>query len=62
MFRNLAGNVADIFSLIPLLLFSAIFIIVLIYVLTDRRRAHHRAMEHMPLADGDGEPERTDAR
>lgn len=59
MFRNLAGNVADLISLIPLLLFSGIFLAVLVYVLTDRRRDHHRAMERMPLADG--EPEHTDA-
>jgi hypothetical protein len=61
MFRNLAGNVADILTVIPLLLFSAIFLTVLIYVLTDRRRAHHRAMEHMPLADGERGPETSDA-
>ena len=60
MFRNLAGNLAGIVTLIPLLLFSGIFLTVLIYVLTDRRRAHHRAMERMPLAD-DGALEPTDA-
>ena len=52
MFRNLAGNLAGILSLIPLVLFSSIFVAVLIYVLTDRRRSHHRAMERMPLDDG----------
>ncbi len=61
MFRNLAGNVADVLTVIPLILFSAIFLAVLIYVITDRRRAHHRAMERMPLADGDRGPETTDA-
>lgn len=61
MFRNLAGNFAGVLTLIPLLLFSAFFLAVLIYVLTDRRRAHHRAMEHMPLADDGSAPEPTDA-
>ncbi len=61
MFRNLAGNAADILTVIPLVLFSAIFLAVLIYVATDRRRAHHRAMESMPLADGERGPETTDA-
>ena len=61
MFRNLAGNLAGLLTLIPLVLFSAIFVAVLVYVLTDRRRSHHRAMEHMPLADDGNGQEPADA-
>ncbi len=37
---------------IALLLFVAIAVLVVVYIITDRRRDHRKRMEAMPLDDG----------
>lgn len=52
MIRAVLGQDPGVMPVIALLLFSTLAVLVTLYLLTDRRRAHHRAMERMPLEDG----------
>lgn len=52
MFRDLANQVPSLLPIISTVLCFGIFLFVSLYVLTDRRRGHLRAMEHLPLDDG----------
>jgi hypothetical protein len=55
MFRELSAHASNVFALMSTVLCSGFFTTVLIYVLTDRRRSHHRIMERMPLGDGNSD-------
>lgn len=52
MFREIASHASHLLPTISTVLCSGMFVLVAIYVLTDRRRSHHRTMEHLPLDDG----------
>ena len=43
---------------VALIIFVAVAVLVAVYVLTDRRRGHHRRMEAMALDDGAPVPPR----
>lgn len=58
MIRAVLGQDPGLMPLIALLLFAGLAALVTLYLLTDRRRAHHRAMERMPLEDGSIEEKR----
>jgi cbb3-type cytochrome oxidase subunit 3 len=52
MLKELLGTHGSILPQIALVLFFAIALLVIFYVLTDRRKQHRERMESMPLDDG----------
>jgi hypothetical protein len=52
MFRELCSLAAGPLPAIATTMCFAIFVLVIAYLASDRRRGHHRAMEHLPLDDG----------
>jgi hypothetical protein len=54
MFRELASQASHVLPIISTVMCSSLFAVLFIYVMTDRRRSHHRTMEHLPLDDGKG--------
>ena len=50
--HHLLGAYAGAMPTIALIIFVSVSVLVTIYVVTDRRRAHHRHMEAMALDDG----------
>jgi Flp pilus assembly protein TadB len=50
--HHLLGAYAGVMPTIALVIFVTVATLVTIYVVTDRRRAHHRRMEAMALDDG----------
>jgi len=52
MFRELAAHASQMMPIISTVMCSSLFALLFIYVVTDRRRGHHRTMEHLPLDDG----------
>ncbi len=52
MLKELIGDHGSILPQLALVLFFLIAIIVVIYIITDRRRGHRQHMESMPLDDG----------
>jgi hypothetical protein len=52
MLKELLGDHGSILPQVALVLFVLIAIVVVLYVITDRRRGHREQMEAMPLDDG----------
>lgn len=52
MIKELTANADSIWGILSTCLCFGIFLGVVIYLLTDRRRQHHRRMEALPLDDG----------
>ena len=47
--HHLLGAYAGVMPTIALIIFVTVSVLVTVYVITDRRRAHHRRMEAMAL-------------
>jgi hypothetical protein len=57
MLKEIISPTASFLPVLALLLFVGVAVLVVVYMITDRRREHRRRMESMPLDDGT----RTDA-
>ena len=51
MLEHLLGGYATFMPLIALLIFVGVSLVVIVYVLTDHRRSHHRRMAALALDD-----------
>ncbi|TVR13792.1 MAG: hypothetical protein EA401_05925 [Planctomycetota bacterium] len=60
--RLLPDSGSVVYPIIGLILFTSLFLLLLIYLLTDRRRDHHRRMEALALDDGTDGPESSQSR
>ena len=52
MIKELTANADSIWGILSTCLCFGIFLGVVVYLCTDRRRQHHRRMEALPLDDG----------
>ena len=57
MLKEILTPHGSVLPQIALVLFVVIAVIVVVYVLTDRRRDHRSRMESMPLDDGTTPPQ-----
>jgi cbb3-type cytochrome oxidase subunit 3 len=52
MLKEIITPTGSVLPLIALVMFFGIALLVIIYIVTDRRRGHRSRMESMPLDDG----------
>lgn len=52
MLKEILSPTGSILPQVALVLFCVIALLVIVYILTDRRRDHRQRMESMPLDDG----------
>lgn len=52
MLKEILTPTGSVLPLVALVMFFAIALLVIVYIVTDRRRGHRSRMEAMPLDDG----------